>query len=165
MNRVRVSLHRHGQAGLTLVELMVTLALLGVMAMMCVPMAEVASQRAREHELRDALREIRAAIDRYKAAADQGLIERKVGDNGYPPDLEVLVRGVTNQRSPQHETMRFLRRVPRDPFAPATGDAADTWGLRSYASPPEAPVAGSDVFDVYSRAPGHGLNGLPYREW
>ncbi len=142
-------------------ELVVTLALVGLMAMLAAPLAELQLQRSQEQELRVALREIRSALDRYKAAADQGLIERRVGDSGYPPNLEMLASGVINQKSPSHQPMFFLRSVPRDPFAPGRGN----WGLRSYASPPQAPAAGADVFDVYTESTAIGLNGLPYRDW
>lgn len=159
-------MNRRRARGFTLIELVVTLALLGLMAMLAAPMAEVAAQRARERELRTALREIRGAIDRWKAAWDQGLIERTVGDTGYPPDLDALVAGRANVRSAKGEVLRFLRRVPRDPFAPATlQPASATWGLRSYASPPDAPMAGRDVYDVHSRADGTGLDGQRYRDW
>lgn len=151
--------------GFTLMELVVTLALLGLMAMLAAPLSELTVQRNRELELRAALREIRTAIDRYKVAADQGLIERKVGDSGYPPDLRTLVNGVPNQRSPKREMLYFLRKVPRDPFAPPEQADVATWGLRSYASEPQSPAPGSDVFDVFSRAEGTGANGVPYREW
>jgi general secretion pathway protein G len=152
--------------GFTLMELVVTLALLGLMAMLAAPLSELSVQRAHEQELRHALREIRTALDRYKQAADQGLIERKVGDSGYPPDLETLAAGVANQKSPGRERLYFLRRVPRDPFAPddAQPDSA-TWGLRSYASAPDAPTSGADVFDVHTRSAGIGLNGQAYRDW
>lgn len=152
--------------GFTLMELVVTLALLGLMAMLAAPLSELTVQRQREQELRTALRDIRMALDRYKQAGDQGLIERKVGESGYPPDLETLVQGVANQKSPGRERMIFLRRVPRDPFAPADGAPdAGTWGLRSYNSPADQPMRGADVFDVHSTASGTGLNGVPYREW
>jgi general secretion pathway protein G len=153
-------------AGFTLIELVVTLALLGVMALMVLPLAEVTVQRQQEQELRSALREIREAIDRYKLAGDQGLIQRKVGDSGYPPDLDTLVRGVPNQTSPTGERLYFLRRIPRDPFHPDPRlSATASWGLRSSTSPAEAPSAGADVFDVVSTAKGVGLNGVPYSEW
>jgi len=152
---------RAAHCGFTLMELVVTLALLGLMAMLAAPLAEVSLQRAREQELRVALREIRSALDRYKAAVDQGLIERQVGDSGYPPNLETLASGVRNQKSPGREPMFFLRSVPRDPFA----QGRSRWGLRSYASPPHAPAAGADVFDVYTESTAVGLNGLPYRDW
>lgn len=154
-------IQRNRQGGFTLMELVVTLALVGLMAMLAAPLAELQLQRSQEQELRVALREIRSALDRYKAAADQGLIERKVGDSGYPPNLETLASGVINQKSPSHQPMFFLRSVPRDPFAPGRSN----WGLRSYASPPQAPAAGADVFDVYTESTAIGLNGLPYRDW
>jgi general secretion pathway protein G len=157
---------RTAQRGFTLMELVVTLALLGLMAMLAAPLSELTVQRSREQDLRSALREIRTALDRYRVAAEQGLIERRVGDSGYPPDLEVLTTGVRNQKSPSRQPMFFLRRIPRDPFAPADLEpAAATWGLRSSSSPPEAPTSGADVFDVYSRAQGRGLNGVDYRDW
>lgn len=156
----------HRQHGFTLMELVVTLALLGLMAAMAAPLAEMTVQRQREQELRAALREIRGAIDRYHAAAEQGLIERRVGDAGYPPDLETLVAGVPNVKSPSREPMFFLRRVPRDPFAEDERlTAAATWALRSSKSPADRPESGSDVFDVVSAARGNGLNGVPYSEW
>lgn len=152
--------------GFTLIELVVTLALLGLMATMVLPLAEVAVQRQHEQELREALREIRTAIDRYRLASDQGLIQRKVGESGYPPDLQTLVNGVPNQTSPTKETLYFLRRIPRDPFnSDSRLSAAATWNLRSSASSADSPSQGSDVFDVISSAKGAGLNGVPYSEW
>ncbi len=152
--------------GFTLIELVVTLALLGVLALLAAPMAESAVLRSRERALRDALREIRTAIDQYHLAAEQGRIARRVGEPGYPPSLDVLVSGVPNAQDPKGGQIYFLRRLPRDPFAPTQGQpAAAGWGVRSYASPPDDPSEGDDVFDVYSTAPGLGLDGTPYREW
>lgn len=158
--------YRHASSGFSLMELVVTLALLGVLALMVQPLAEATVQRQQEQALREALREIRTAIDRYRQASEQGLIKRKVGDSGYPPDLETLVVGVVNQTSAGGERLIFLRRVPRDPFNP-DGRLSPTasWGLRSSTSPPDAPSPGSDVFDVVSNAKGVGLNGVPYSEW
>lgn len=152
--------------GFTLIELLVTLAILSVLATVTVPLAQVQVQRAKEQELRMALREIRVAIDAHKRAADEGRIARQVGASGYPADLDVLVQGVEDRRDPKRRKLFFLRRVPRDPFA--TDDAvadADTWGLRSYASEPDDPQPGEDVYDVYSRSTLTGLNGAPYRQW
>ena len=161
---VRTKMSR--QAGFTLMELVVTLALLGLLAMLAAPLAEVTVQRSREQALREGLREIRGAIDRYKTAVDHGLIKREAGDSGYPPSLDVLVQGVPNQKSPSDEKLYFLRRMPRDPFAPDTGEpAAQTWVLRSYASAPDSPSAGADVFDVMTSASGVGLNGVAYQDW
>ena len=118
-----------------------------------------------EQDLRRALRDIREAIDDYKQASDDGRIQKRVGDSGYPPRLEALVEGVEDQKSPDKQKIYFLRRIPRDPLAAEPSlPAAATWGKRSYASPPDAPREGDDVFDVYSLATGIGINGRPYRE-
>jgi general secretion pathway protein G len=156
----------HAHRGFTLIELVVTLALLGVLAMLAAPLAETAVQRSREQALRASLREIRDAIDRYHAAVLQGRIVRNLGDSGYPPSLAALVNGVADAQDPKGGRLYFLRRLPRDPFfADARADAAASWGLRSYASPPDEPREGDDVYDVYSTATGSGLDGTPYREW
>lgn len=152
--------------GFTLIELVITLALLGVLAMLAAPMTEAAVQRSKEQALRESLREIRDALDLYKRSVDRGLIPRAAGASGYPEKLEVLVSGVPNAQDPKGGRQYFLRRLPRDPFFPdASVAAAATWGLRSYASAPDDPREGDDVFDVYSLAPGVGMNGIPYREW
>ena len=157
---------RHTHRGFTLIELVVTLALLGVLAMLAAPLAETAVQRSREQALRASLREIRDAIDSYRAAALQGRIVRNLGESGYPPSLAVLVSGVADAQDPKGGRLYFLRRLPRDPFfADARTDAAATWGLRSYSSPPDEPRDGDDVYDVYSTATGIALDGTPYREW
>jgi general secretion pathway protein G len=157
---------RGHERGFTLIELVITLALVGVMTMLSIPLAEVTVQRNKEQELRIALREIRSGIDRYKRAGDQGLIRRTVGESGYPAQLDLLVSGVANQTTPTASPIYFLRRLPRDPFAKDPSlPASMTWGLRSYASASDDPREGEDVFDVYSRAKGVGLNGVPYREW
>ncbi|MDI1349510.1 type II secretion system protein [Aquabacterium sp.] len=152
--------------GFTFIELLMTLAIMGVLAMVTVPMAQVAVQRDREHGLRLALAEIRQGLDAYKRAADAGRIEVKVGESGYPKRLNALVEGVPDQRSPTRQPMYFLRALPRDPLHPDPSAPADqTWALRSYASPPDAPAEGDDVFDVRSRSEVTGLNGVPYKKW
>ncbi len=152
--------------GFTLIELVITLAIVGLMATAAMPLARLVAQREKEADLRAALREIRAGLDAYKFAADTGHIKMEVGASGFPPDLKSLYAGVEDTASPTGIKMYFLRRIPRDPFFPDGSVAAeDTWGLRSYASPPEDPQPGDDVYDVHSLATGKGLNGVPYREW
>jgi general secretion pathway protein G len=151
--------------GFTLIELIITVAIVAILASAVMPLAQVTVQRHKEQELRAALRQIREAIDAYKQAADEGRIEKKADASGYPPSLEVLVEGVEDIRKPDKPRIYFLRRLPRDPFAVDREKAADTWGKRAYSSPPDDPKEGDDVFDVYSAAEGEGLNGVPYREW
>ena len=152
--------------GFTLIELLVTLAIMSVLAAAVFPLAEMSVRRAKEKELKQALWDIRAAIDAYKKAGDDGQLLRRAGESGYPPDLRTLVDGVPNAKSADAGKIYFLRRIPRDPFHAAPQDPPEkTWGLRSYESPPDSPRAGKDVFDVQSSAAGTGLNGVPYREW
>jgi general secretion pathway protein G len=153
-------------AGFTLIELVVTVAIVGVLVSAAVPLAELSIQRQKEAELGRALRQIRTALDDYKRAWDEGRLERRADQSGYPPSLDVLVQGVVDAKDPAKRRIYFLRRVPRDPFfTDATVPATESWGLRSYSSPPEAPARGADVFDVYSLSGGVGLNGIPYRHW
>lgn len=153
------------QRAFTLIELVITVAIVAILASAAMPLAQIAVQRGKEQELRSALRQIREALDAYKQAADEGRIEKKADASGYPPQLGVLVEGVEDIKKPDQPMVYFLRRLPRDPFAEDDVKAEDTWGLRAYASAPEDPREGDDVFDVYSLAEGEGLNGVPYREW
>jgi general secretion pathway protein G len=149
-----------------LLELAIALAILSILVVMAAPVIKLQAQREKETELRHALREIRSALDAYKQATDDGRIAKAVDASGYPPSLDVLVLGVPNAKDPKSRPIRFLRRIPRDPMnADPSSDAASTWAKRSYASPPDAPSEGADVFDVYSRSSGIGINGIPYQDW
>jgi general secretion pathway protein G len=145
--------------GFTFIELMITVAIMALLASIALPLAEVTVQRNKEKDFRHALREIRGAIDAYKRAADEGAIERKADASGYPETLALLVEGVADKRKPDGPKIFFLRRVPPDPVS------GEDWALRSYASTASEPQPGKDVFDVYSRSPQMGLNGVAYREW
>ncbi len=158
---------RTQQDGFTFIELAITVAIVALLATLVLPMAELAVKRDREHELRVALREIRTALDAYKQAADEGRIAMEPDKSGYPSHLKLLVEGVTDERSPDRNSkIYFLRRIPRDPMnSDASKSNEETWGLRSYESPPDAPESGDDVFDVYALTDDVGLNGIPYRDW
>ena len=152
-NRIR----RHGEAGLTLVELIVTVAILAILASAAVPMARFQAKRQKERILRDELWTMRKAIDEYKDAADRHAFQTKVDSYNYPPDLQTLVDGV----DVQGKKVKFLRRIPIDPM---TGK--DDWGERSMQDDPTADSwGGQNVFDVYSKAEGTGLDGTKYSDW
>jgi len=154
------------QRGFTLIELVITVAIVGLLASAAAPLASMAIKREKESELRSALREIRIAIDAYRDASLTGHIKVEVDASGYPPDLKSLYEGVEDLSSPDKRMQYFMRRLPRDPFFPdGAVSAAESWGLRSYASPPDAPQPGADVYDVYSMSADRGLNGVPYHEW
>lgn len=157
----------HDAGGFTLIEMVVTLAIIGLLSTMVLPMAELAVQRGKEQDLHRALREIRTALDAYKQAVDDGRVVQSLEKTGYPPSLETLVQGVPDAGDPSGNGMiYFLRRIPRDPmFGDPVASDADTWGKRSYASSYDAPQEGNDVFDVYSQSDGIGLNGIAYRNW
>jgi general secretion pathway protein G len=145
--------------GFTLIELLIVVAIVALLASIGAPLAELSYQRGKEQDLRVALREMREAIDAYKRASDDGKIERKADASGYPPSLEVLVKGVQRKDVPQEMKIYFLRRIPKDPMS------GEDWGVRSYASAPDDPKEGKDVYDVYSRSDAVGLNKVPYKDW
>lgn len=153
---------RRNQKGLTLVELIVAFTILALLATMSVPLARYKVRRDRERELRYALREIRGAIDKYKDMSDLGKLgnQQKVGSEGYPESLEILVEGVKMQGEVEKK-IRFLRRIPRDPFTNST-----EWGKRSTQDQPASTSwGGQNVFDVYSKTTEKAADGTPYSEW
>lgn len=145
------------EAGLTLVELIIVVAILSILAMAAVPIARFQVRREKEHELRRDLWEMRSAIDHYKDAADKGAFQIKADSLGYPPDLQTLVDGV----DVQGKKVRFLRRIPVDPM---TGN--NEWGMRSNQDDPDSDsFGGQNVFDVYSKSQGTALDGTKYSTW
>ncbi len=152
--------------GFTLIELVVTLAILAMIASAAAPVLQLSIKRSKEQELKRSLWQIRDAIDAYKQATTDGLIKLEPGQSGYPASLKVLVTGVENIKDPKKKRLYFLRRIPRDPFTenPELSNE-ETWGKRSYASSFEEPQEGSDVYDVFSRSNSIGLDGQAYREW
>ena len=144
--------------GFTLLELIVAAAILSILTMMALPLARVTIQREKEKELRHDLWEMRDAIDRYKEAADRQMFQTKVDTQGYPPDLETLVKGVEAQGG---KKIRFLRSIPEDPMT-----KSNEWGLRSMQDDPDSDSwGGQNVFDVYTKSEGTGLDGTKYKDW
>jgi general secretion pathway protein G len=157
-------LRSRGARGFTFVELLVVSTLVLILASAIMPLAKVTATRSREAELRRSLREIRTAIDKYKDAADLGQIgslDLKVGSENYPPDLQVLVDGVTAANDATGRKLKYLRHIPVDPMTRGT-----EWGMRSYQDKPDATRwGGQNVFDVYTRFEGTALDGTKYRDW
>jgi general secretion pathway protein G len=144
-------------AGFTLIELIVATAIMVILTTMALPLARVTIKREQERELRYDLWMMRDAIDRYKDAADRGGFQVKVGTEGYPPDLETLVKGVDSNG----KKIKFLRRIPKDPL---TGK--DEWGMRSMQDDPASDSwGGQNVFDVYTKSEGSALDGTKYKDW
>ena len=149
--------HKHSQRGLTLIELIVATSILLILSAMAVPLARVTIKRQREKDLRAALWQLRDGIDRYKDAADRGAFQIKVGSEGYPPDLDTLVKGV----DVAGKKLKFLRRIPTDPM---TGDT--DWGLRSMQDDADSDSwDGNNVFDVHTKSTGTALDGTKYKDW
>jgi len=157
-----------GQRGFTIIELLASVAILGILASVAMPVIQTSITRQKEAQLRTALMNMRNAIDAYKQATVSGSIAIDKGQSGYPSSLTALVGGVQSAKNANgvSTTLYFLRSIPRDPFYPdQTTPAISTWGLRSFASPPDNPVPGDDVYDVHSTSTLVGLNGVPYNEW
>lgn len=155
---------RSGQRGFTFLELIIVTAILMVLAATIMPMTQVTAQRQREIELRRVLREMRTAIDKFKDAVDQGQIpttELEPGNEGYPPDLETLVNGVSVANDASGRKLKFLRKVPIDPMTNTT-----EWGKRAFQDRPDSQSwGGKNVYDVYTTFQGTGLDGTKYRDW
>jgi len=153
-----------GERGYTFIELLVVITILLILASAVMPLAQITTQRQREAELRRSLRELRTAIDAFKNAVDLGNIpttELEPGNEGYPPDLETLVEGISAANDASGRKLRFLRRIPINPIA---GNAE--WGLRSYQDAPSSTSWGrQNVFDVYSSVGGTALDGTDYQTW
>lgn len=145
---------------MTLIELMVACSILMFLATAALPVARISVKRQKEAQLHEALREMRTAIDRYKDAADRNQLQVQVGTEGYPPDLDTLVKGVQLAGGPDRH-VRFLRRIPIDPMTGTTD-----WGMRSVQDDPDTSSwGGQDVFDVYTRSTGTALDGTQYKDW
>ena len=150
-------LNARKQRGLTLIELIVATTILLILSGMAIPLARVTIKRQKEKDLRAALWQLRDAIDRYNDVASQGKFQTKVGSEGYPPDLDTLVKGVDIGG----KKLKFLRRIPTDPM---TGDTE--WGLRSMQDDPDSDSwDGNNVFDVHTKSTGTALDGTKYKDW
>ena len=151
-------------AGFTFIELLVVIGILFVLASAAMPLAQVATRRQREVELRRTLREMRTAIDKFKDSVDVGQIpttELTPGSEGYPPDLETLVEGVSAANDGTGRKLKFLRRIPIDPMT----NSAE-WGMRSYQDKPDSTSwGGKNVFDIYTKSTAAALDGTKYRDW
>ncbi|MBC7786769.1 MAG: type II secretion system protein [Methylophilaceae bacterium] len=161
--------HHRQITGFTLIELVVTVTIVAILGSAIFPMMQLNIKRAKESELRADLRQMREAIDVYKKAVDDGKIKKSIEQSGYPPNLEVLVNGINDEKNFNKKKIKFLRRIPVDPMRDSVAnnriDAADGWGLRSYQSEASNPSSGDDVYDIYSLSNGIGINGIPYAQW
>ncbi len=155
---------RRNEHGFTFLELVIVTTILLILASTVMPMAQVTAQRTREVELRRSLREMRTAIDKFKDAVDQGMIpttELEPGNEGYPPDLETLVNGVSVANDASGRKLKFLRKIPIDPMTNGT-----EWGKRAYQDRPDSQSwGGKNVFDVYTTNQGTALDGTKYKDW
>src|SRR3954463_11711974 len=157
-SRVQSRSMAKAERGFTLMELIVAATILSILTMMALPLARVTIHREKEKRLRQALWDMRDAIDRYKDAADRGTFQTKVDTMNYPPDLDSLVKGVEGQAGKKY---RFLRSIPIDPMT-----KSKEWGLRSMQDDPDSDSwGGQNVFDVYTKSEGTGLDGTKYKTW
>lgn len=153
-------------SGFTLIELVVTVMIVAILATGALPIIQLTKQHNKEAELKQALRQIREAIDLYKKAADEGKIKKTLEQSGYPPSLEVLEQGVQNQKDPRSRIMRFIRQIPRDPMSDDPElRASETWAKRSYESDADNPSEGVDVYDIHSRSQKKAIDGSFYNTW
>jgi general secretion pathway protein G len=154
----------NGAQGFTFIELLIVSTILIILASAAMPLAKVANQRQKEAELRRSLREMRTAIDKFKDAADAGVIsafDLKAGSENYPASLQQLVDGVTKTNDATGVKLKFLRRIPFDPMTHSTD-----WGLRAYSDRPDSTSwGGSSVYDVYTKSEGKALDGTKYKDW
>jgi general secretion pathway protein G len=149
-----------GENGFTLIELIITVTVIGILAGLAVPLARNSIQREKEFALRQILRDMRTAIDKYKDLSDRGFIQVKLGTEGYPESLEVLVEGV-QMVGAVDKKLKFLRRIPIDPMTNST-----QWGLRAYQDDPKmSSWGGQNVFDIYTKSDGIALDGTKYKDW
>lgn len=162
--------HPQPRHGFTLIEMLVVLSIVGVLAMAAAPLQEMTLRRAKEQALREGLRSIRGALDAHRSAAEAGRIARGPDGTPWPASLDALAQGVAlidEQGQPREDRAQLylLRKLPRDPFADPALAAAQSWGQRASTSPPSAPSAGADVFDVHSRSDSLALDGSHYQDW
>ena len=160
---------RNNSQGLSFVELIITLIILSILAVLILPSAQMTARRVKEIELRRELRVMRTALDEYKKAYDKALVEGKkievLNKSGYPKDLQLLIEG-DDFGGVVSTKKKFLRRIPRDPFNPKMKDGAPEWGLRSYNDKPDSTIwGGEDVFDVYSLSEEKAIDGTKYKDW
>jgi len=154
------------QRGFTLIEMMISLALLATLASAAIPIYQRQEQQRNEEELRVALRDIRSAIDLYGQLVEEGIIEKDADMSNWPASLDLLVDGVVNKKSPNKEKIYLLRRIPRDPFCDCDGRKnTETWRVRASTQAPGETTGGKDVWDVSSTSSQPGLNGIPYAQW
>ena len=153
-------------SGFTLIELVVTVLIVAILATGATPILQVTIQRNKETELKQALRQIREAIDQYKKAVDEGKVKKTLDQSGYPPSLEILEKGVSNQTDLKGALIKFVRKIPRDPMNDDPDlKPSETWAKRCYASDVDSPMEGADVYDIHSRSSKKAINGSFYSTW